>query len=76
MDKFGVALALSFAGIIYARVRHKRIRPSDPPAPPDLSPNSGMQKSSSILIKRLLCIIVGFESVMYDNWFFFVRRRS
>ncbi|XP_021749873.1 protein CHUP1, chloroplastic-like isoform X2 [Chenopodium quinoa] len=32
--KFGVALALSFAGFLYSRIRIKRINPSDPPPPP------------------------------------------
>lgn len=32
--KFGVALALSFAGFLYSRIRTKRIKPSDPPPPP------------------------------------------
>lgn len=38
--KFGVALALSFAGFLYSRIRTKRIKPSDPPPPP---PVSGLQ---------------------------------
>uniref|UniRef100_A0A803MLZ4 Uncharacterized protein n=1 Tax=Chenopodium quinoa TaxID=63459 RepID=A0A803MLZ4_CHEQI len=32
--KFGVALALSFAGFLYSRIRIKRINPPDPPLPP------------------------------------------
>ncbi|KAG2728910.1 hypothetical protein I3843_01G221400 [Carya illinoinensis] len=31
--QFGVALALSFAGFLYSRLRNKRIKPSPPPAP-------------------------------------------
>lgn len=29
--KFGVALALSFAGFLYSRLRTRRIKPSQPP---------------------------------------------
>ncbi|KAL2925027.1 hypothetical protein RDABS01_007672 [Bienertia sinuspersici] len=32
--KFGVALALSFAGFLFSRIRTKRIKPPDSPAPP------------------------------------------
>lgn len=31
--KFGMALALSFAGFLYSRLRTRRIKPSPPPAP-------------------------------------------
>ena len=37
--KFGVALALSFAGFLYSRIRTKRIKPPDSPPPP---PSSGL----------------------------------
>lgn len=36
--KFGVALALSFAGFLYSRFRTRRVKPSQPPPPP--SPRS------------------------------------
>ena len=32
--KFGVALAISFAGFLYSRLRTKRINPSPPPPSP------------------------------------------
>jgi len=31
--KFGVALALSFAGFLYSRITARRIKPSDSPPP-------------------------------------------
>ena len=45
--KFGMALALSFAGFIYSRLRTRRIKPSLPPPP---SPRSSGLNFSSLLV--------------------------
>ncbi|KAB1218482.1 Protein CHUP1, chloroplastic [Morella rubra] len=46
--KFGMALALSFAGFLYSRLRTRRIKPSPPPAPGSPDHSSGFNLEGEI----------------------------
>lgn len=76
--KFGVALALSFAGFIYSRFRNRRIKPSLPPPPSPRS--SGLNFGHLFVFFFLIRVLIFnpcFNHIAYIcRWSWFGRKTS
>ncbi|XP_062087588.1 protein CHUP1, chloroplastic isoform X2 [Humulus lupulus] len=67
MLKFGLALALSFAGFIYSRLRTRRIKPALPPPPSPRSGKAGRDKFHSKATRPNSYGLVSVTSEKYEE---------